>query len=96
MIKLNTHTHTAVECEPLANIANGMISYTTTGSPNYALETVATYSCDDGFVLDLNGGATMMRTCEDDGDSDALGEFTGQAPSCIGRSALWGYTCIPM
>ena len=67
-----------------------MISYSNAGTPNYALGAVATYSCNPGFVLDLTGGSTVMRICEDDGDGDALGEFTDQAPSCVGRSALCG------
>ena len=27
-----------------------------------------------------------MRTCEDDGDMDALGVFSDQAPSCVRKS----------
>ena len=74
-------------CEPLSDIENGMISYSTAGTPNHPLGTVATYSCDAGFVLDLSGGGSETRTCEDDGDGDALGEFSGTAPSCVGKSA---------
>ena len=85
------YTDPEIECPPLSNIANGMISYSNAGTPNHALGTVTTYSCNSGFVLDLTGDATVMRTCEDDGDGDALGEFTGQAPSCVRKSALWGY-----
>ena len=51
--------------------------------PNYELGTVATYSCDAGFVLDLTLGGTMTRTCVDDGDNDAEGIFDGQAPICV-------------
>ena len=86
-------TRTDVVCEPLPDIENGMISYSTTGSPNYSPGTVATYSCDAGFVLDFSGGASETRTCGDDGDGDALGEFSGTAPSCVGKSAYEG---IPM
>ena len=90
MIKLNTHTHTAVECEPLANIANEMISYSTAGTPNYPLTTVATYSCNAGFSLDLSVGSET-RTCIDDGDNDAEGVFDMQKPACVRKSALCGY-----
>ena len=58
-----------------------MITYSTVGTPNHALGTVATYSCNVGFVLDLTVGSEM-RTCEDDG-MDAFGMFSGQAPSCV-------------
>ena len=51
--------------------------------PNYELGTVATYSCDAGFVLDFTLGGTVMRTCVDDGDNDAEGIFDGQAPICV-------------
>ena len=84
----DSFTHTAIECEPLPVIANGMILYSDTGPPNYALGTVATYSCDTGFVLDLTSDGSMMRTCGDDGDNDALGEFSGTAPSCVRKSVL--------
>ena len=84
------YSHTAIECEPLPDIINGMIAYSTAGSPNYELGTVATYSCNAGFVLDLTGGGSETRTCEDDGDGDALGEFSGTAPSCVGKSASVG------
>ena len=59
-----------------------MISYSMAGSPNHPLGTVATYSCNAGFVLDLTGGSEM-RTCVDDDDDDALGVFNGNAPACV-------------
>ena len=77
-----TYTHTAIECEPLPGIANGMIAYSMAGSTNYPLGTVATYSCNSGFVLDLSV-CSEMRTCVDDNDDDALGEFSGTAPACV-------------
>ena len=51
--------------------------------PDYELGTVATYSCNPGFVLNSSLGGTMMRTCVDDGDNDAEGIFDGQAPTCV-------------
>ena len=75
----------AIECPPLLDIANGMISYSVSGTPNHPLGTVATYSCNAGFVLDLTVGSEM-RTCIDDGDNDAEGVFSGQAPACIRKS----------
>ena len=75
----------AIECHPLLSIANGFIKYYPDDTPNYALGTVATYSCDAGYVLDLSVGS-VTRTCTDNGNvMDAIGEFDGQAPTCIGE-----------
>ena len=83
----------AIECPSLPSIANGMILYSNTGTPNYFLGTVATYSCDTGFFLDLSGGSET-RTCIDDGDNDAEAIFSGLAPACICKSALIKHTVI--
>ena len=72
----------AVECEPLDAIANGFITYADDTTPNFDLGTTATYACNEGFFLDLSVG-DRVRTCEDDNDMDALGEFSGLAPSCV-------------
>ena len=82
---LNFHPaiHPAIECLPLPPIVNGDITYAPDMVPNYELGTVATYSCDAGFVLDFSLGGTMTRTCVDDGDNDAEGLFDGQAPICV-------------
>ena len=69
-----------------------MISYSNAGTPNYALGTVATYSCDSGFVLDLSVGSEM-RTCIDDGDNDAEGIFDMQEPACVRKSAIIDPKC---
>ena len=78
----------AIVCPPLSSITNGAIAYSNPGTPNYPLGTIATYSCDAGYVLDLTSGGSETRTCIDDGDNDAEGVFSGQAPACIGKSAL--------
>ena len=57
--------------------------------PNYALGTVATYSCNAGFVLDLSVGSEM-RTCVDGDGMDAVGLFNHEAPSCVRKFT----TCI--
>ena len=77
--------HAAIECEPLPAIVNGSISYSSVGTPNYSLGTVATYSCNTGFSLDLSAGSET-RTCVDDGDNDVEGVFIGQAPTCVRKS----------
>ena len=87
------NSFTAIECEPLPPIANGVITYGVGMTPNYELGTVATYTCNSGFVLDFTGGGSETRTCVDDGDGDALGVFNGNVPSCVGKSASVGYLC---
>ncbi len=80
---------TAIQCNPLDGIENGVITYATDITPNYDLGTVATYDCDAGYFLDLSLGGSMTRTCSDDLDNDAEGVFSGQAPRCIRKlSAL--------
>ena len=64
-----------------------MILYSNAGTPNYPLTTVATYSCNAGFVLDLSVGSET-RTCIDDGDNDAEGVFDMQEPACVRKSIL--------
>ncbi len=75
--------HTAIECSELPGITNGFITYSPDNTPDFDLNTVATYSCGAGFVLDISLGGTVTRTCLDDLDNDAEGEFSGQAPACI-------------
>ena len=85
IIELLIHVHTAIECQPLPVIANGVITYAPDSVQNYSLGTTATYSCNAEFSLDLSAGSAT-RTCVDDGDSDAEGVFNGQAPTCVGKS----------
>ena len=75
----------AIECLPLAAIADGVITYAPDNTPNYTLGTVATYACDAGFILDLSVGSET-RTCIDDGDMDAEGVFDFQEPQCVRKS----------
>ncbi len=75
---------TAVECDPLPGIANGVISYAADITANYELGTVATYACNAGFFLDISAAdASATRTCVDDNDNDAEGIFDRQAPRCV-------------
>ncbi len=75
--------HAVIQCSPLPAITNGFITYSPDNTPDFDLDTVATYSCGAGFVLDLSLGGTVTRTCLDDMDNDAEGLFNGQAPACI-------------
>ena len=83
-----TEFHTAIECSPLPAITNGVITYTIDNTPNYELDSVATYACDPGFVLDLSLGGSQLRSCVDDNGLDAIGVFDRQAPICVRKSLL--------
>ena len=80
----------AVQCLPLPDIENGVISYATDNTANYDLGTVATYSCNQGFFLEE---PNRIRTCFDDDDGDAEGVFDGQEPRCVRKSnsTLYNY-----
>ena len=84
-------------CPPLPNIANGVITYSVTGhgTLNYSLRTVATYSCNYGFVLDPTGGSET-RPCVDNGDSDAEGIIDMQEPACVRKSTIIVHQCYDM
>ncbi len=65
-----------------ARFRNGMIVYATDMTANFELGTTATYSCNEGYTLDLSIGVEV-RTCIDDGDNDAVGVFSDQKPACV-------------
>ena len=62
---------------------NGFVTYNTTINEDgtYALDVVATYSCDTGFYLVSN--TSLTETCTGNGSS-TTGAFDGQAPICEG------------
>ncbi len=71
---------TAIECPPTPPISNGgMISYATDNTPNFALGTIATYTCMTGFFLVVS----EVRTCMDDGGTDTIGTWIGEPPTCV-------------
>ena len=76
----------AIECEPLDNIANGFVTYAVDNVANYSVGTVATYSCNTGFFLDLSDGSET-RTCVDDG-MDTTGIFDGYDPTCLRKLTI--------
>ncbi len=65
-----------------------MISYAPDNIPDYNFNTVATYTCDDGFALELRGG-NEMRTCVDAGGGSRIGRFDGMAPTCIRKKFMY-------
>ncbi len=77
-------TFTVIQCLPLPDIENGTIQYDPDIVPNYDLDTVATYTCNDGFVLEFpTSASSATRTCIDDNDNDAEGVFDREAPVCV-------------
>ncbi|XP_064399001.1 uncharacterized protein LOC135345497 isoform X2 [Halichondria panicea] len=71
----------AITCPPLTAPTNGFVTYNTTINEDgtYALDVVATYSCDTGFYLVSN--TSLTETCTGNGSS-TTGAFDGQAPIC--------------
>ena len=63
----------------MTSIDNGFIRYAPDTIPNYALGTVATYSCNAGYGLDFSVGS-RTRTCTENG---IIRKFDGQAPTCV-------------
>ncbi len=62
-----------------------MISYAPDMTADYSAGTVATYTCDDGFVLRVGNS---MRTClpvEQMSDAAPRSEFDGAEPRCEQR-----------
>ena len=64
-------------CASLVVPANGQISYATDMDPEFDGETVAMYSCIEGFGLK---GGDVARTCE----GSPIGTWSGNAPTCEG------------
>ena len=72
-------------CMELVTLPNGMISYSPDMTAPYSVDTVATYTCNNGFRF-LAGVGDQMRTCTEITESDSTvvsgAEFSGMAPSC--------------
>ena len=66
-------------CPDLLDPVNGRVTFSSDNEALFVLDTMATYSCDEGFGL--NGAAT--RTCEANADiTNPEGVWTGTAPTC--------------
>ena len=66
----------AALCPVLEDLANGMIRYDTEAP--YPVGTIATHSCDAGFML----GGSSERTCIQEGANELEGIWTETMPSC--------------
>lgn len=62
------YIHTAVVCPALSNPANGVVSVI-----DLTFNSVATYTCNSGYVI----SGVQQRTCLE------TGEWSGQEPTCI-------------
>ncbi len=72
--------YTAIECPSPPPITHGgMILYAPDNTPNFALGTIATYSCIIEYFL----VASEARTCMDDDGMDAIGIWIGEPPNCV-------------
>ncbi|XP_064387545.1 latrophilin-like protein 1 isoform X4 [Halichondria panicea] len=70
-----------VECPPLQPIKNGFVTYNKPGGlPKYSLGTLATYSCNKGFIFDRSTEITK-RTCTE--DIGIIGVWNGLQPFCV-------------
>ncbi len=72
--------NTAIECRVLPVFTNGMIVYATDVTADFDLGTTATYSCNEGYTLDIST-SVEVRTCIDDGNNNAA--FSGREPACV-------------
>ena len=72
----------AILCENLSPPNNGEISVAfAPNSLSHGLGSVATYSCDSGYVL----GGYAVRRCEDpNGGTVTMGVWSGTPPTCQG------------
>ena len=78
-------------CSPLDVPVNGQISYSTEQHSNLTIDTIATYSCDEGYAL----VGDNQRVCVDDDQLDTMGQWNGSAPSCEGMlvySEKWQFS----
>ena len=66
------------ECPPLADPEQGTITYAADSTANYEVGTVATYSCNDGYVLSIE---SSIRVCYRLGGLPAI--WNGTDATCI-------------
>ena len=67
--------NTAIICPSLGALENGHIAYS---MDSFEVETIATYTCDIGFVL--IGDST--RVCIDDDQRDTIGIWNSTSSYC--------------
>ena len=77
---------TEILCSEIQTFGNGTASITpSSDSFKYSLGSVATYSCNTGFVL----VGQKTRVCEDtNGGTVTTGTWSGSTPNCEGSSVI--------
>ena len=82
---------TEIMCSEVQAVGNGTASITPSGdSYKYSLRSVATYSCNTGFVL---VGQTT-RVCEDtNGGTVTTGTWSRSPPTCEGARFYSNHNC---
>ena len=78
------NSHIVITCPLLKNLKNGTIVYSSEQESRFDIGTVATYICDQGYVL--NG--TTLRACMEDDRIDTVGEWSRDAPTCLGECII--------
>ncbi len=76
------YLNAAIECPLLDTITNSKITYSTDTSPNYSLGTTATYSCSEGYFLEVTASTNVVRTCVANDVMDAIGVWNGSTVEC--------------
>ncbi len=69
---------TAHMCDSPPPLENGRITYSLNQTMPFSFGTLATYTCDNGYVL---VGGESVRTCDGD-DTSPIGYWTGSDPVC--------------
>ena len=79
-------------CPDLPGPTNGRVTFSTDSLAPFTLNTVATYSCDEGYGL--SGGSTT-RTCGPNAvNTDPEGTWSGSAPTCEGEYSMYVSTAL--
>ena len=76
--------HAVIVCSALDEPENGQITYDAESMTDFALDTIATHTCNEGFSL----VGQFTRTCIDDDQADTMGVWSGSAPSCQGMNCV--------
>lgn len=62
----------------MLTLSNGIVTYSVDTAAEFEIGTIATHSCNVGFVL----VGDMTQTCEDDDQADTVGAWSGTPRTC--------------